>query len=43
VNGSLLSEGGRYVLRFERHLGHSVERVWRALTEPSELAHWFPR
>ncbi|MGD0593204.1 MAG: SRPBCC family protein [Acidimicrobiales bacterium] len=42
MNGSLLSEGGRYVLRFERHLGHSVERVWRALTEPSELAHWFP-
>jgi uncharacterized protein YndB with AHSA1/START domain len=35
-------EDGRAVLRFERRLAHPPEKVWRALTEPSELAHWFP-
>ena len=30
------------MLRLERSFGHAVERVWRALTEPDELAHWFP-
>jgi uncharacterized protein YndB with AHSA1/START domain len=33
---------GRATVRFERRLAHSVERVWRAITEPAELAHWFP-
>src|SRR5881396_1365203 len=33
---------GRDVLRFERRLGHPVEAVWRAVTEPAELEHWFP-
>ena len=28
-------------IRIERHLPHSVERVWRAVTEPRELAQWF--
>jgi uncharacterized protein YndB with AHSA1/START domain len=32
---------GRPALVFERHLDHSVERVWRAVTEPEELARWF--
>ena len=32
---------GRPALRFERRLKHSVERVWRAVTEPAELARWF--
>ena len=32
----------RSALTFERRLAHSVERVWRAVTEPAELAHWFP-
>jgi uncharacterized protein YndB with AHSA1/START domain len=32
----------RSALTFERRLAHSVERVWRAVTEPDELAHWFP-
>jgi uncharacterized protein YndB with AHSA1/START domain len=35
-------EGGRTVLRFERRLAHSPEKVWRALTDPDELSHWFP-
>ncbi len=29
-------------VRFERRLGHPPERVWRAITEPEELAAWFP-
>ncbi|HTP23275.1 MAG TPA: SRPBCC family protein [Solirubrobacteraceae bacterium] len=29
-------------LTFERRLSHPVERVWRAITEPGELGHWFP-
>ncbi|WP_394830708.1 hypothetical protein LVJ94_29790 [Pendulispora rubella] len=28
--------------RFERRLPHKPEKVWRALTEPRELAQWFP-
>jgi uncharacterized protein YndB with AHSA1/START domain len=31
---------GRTRLRFERRLAHGVDRVWRALTEPDELAGW---
>ena len=33
---------GRTMLRFERVLAHPPEIVWRALTEPGELAHWHP-
>lgn len=29
-------------LRFERRLTHPVAKVWRAITEPAELEHWFP-
>lgn len=29
------------VLRIERRFNHSVERVWRAVSEPSELERWF--
>jgi len=32
---------GRPTLRIERRLRHSVERVWRAVTAPEELARWF--
>ena len=32
---------GRPALRLERRLDHSVERVWRAVTEPAELSRWF--
>jgi uncharacterized protein YndB with AHSA1/START domain len=38
----LLERDGRFVLRFERLLAHSPERVWRALTERSELDAWHP-
>lgn len=35
-------ERGRSVLRFERLLAHSPERVWRALTEQEGLREWHP-
>jgi uncharacterized protein YndB with AHSA1/START domain len=40
--GELERSGPAWRLRFVRQLGHSPERVWRALTEPAELAAWFP-
>lgn len=42
MEGTLLTVDGRSVLRFERRLPHPVEKVWRALTEPAHLDHWFP-
>jgi uncharacterized protein YndB with AHSA1/START domain len=42
MDGTLLRDGDRWALRFERQLAHPIDRVWRAITEPSELAHWFP-
>lgn len=33
---------GKPVLRFERTLRHSPEKVWRVVTDPSEMKHWFP-
>ncbi|WP_432013489.1 SRPBCC family protein [Streptomyces cucumeris] len=34
--------GGRSALRLERWIAHPPEKVWRALTEPAQLARWFP-
>jgi uncharacterized protein YndB with AHSA1/START domain len=34
--------GGKSVLRFERLLAHAPEKVFRAISEPAELRHWFP-
>jgi uncharacterized protein YndB with AHSA1/START domain len=42
VAGTLHTVDGRSVLRFERRLPHPVEKVWRAITEPAHLGHWFP-
>lgn len=42
MTGTLESADNGYRLRFERRFDHSPERVWRAITEPEELAHWFP-
>jgi uncharacterized protein YndB with AHSA1/START domain len=36
----LEDEEGRVSLRLEQRLAHPAERVWRALTEPDELAVW---
>jgi uncharacterized protein YndB with AHSA1/START domain len=42
MDGTLETIDGRPALRFERRLAHSVERVWRAVSEPAELERWFP-
>jgi uncharacterized protein YndB with AHSA1/START domain len=39
-DGTLERRGERQLIRFERQLHHPVERVWRALTEPDEIAAW---
>ena len=41
TDGTLETIDGRPALRFERRLAHPVPRVWRAVTEPAELAQWF--
>jgi uncharacterized protein YndB with AHSA1/START domain len=35
-------EDGRWQLRFTRTFPHSREKVWRAITNPDDLARWFP-
>jgi uncharacterized protein YndB with AHSA1/START domain len=40
TDGTLERHDGHQLIRFERRLAHPVERVWRALTEPDELAAW---
>lgn len=40
--GRFIEHEGRPAVRFERVYDHPVERVWAAVTEPAELAHWFP-
>jgi len=42
IDGKLETIDGRPALRFERTFAHSVERVWRAISEPAELERWFP-
>jgi uncharacterized protein YndB with AHSA1/START domain len=41
TDGRLDESDGKTVLRFERRFAHPVERVWRALTEPEQMARWF--
>jgi uncharacterized protein YndB with AHSA1/START domain len=31
---------GTATVRFERRIGHPVESVWRAITDPAELVRW---
>ena len=35
-------DDGRWRLRFTRRLAHPQTKVWRAVTEPQQLAAWFP-
>ena len=37
-----LVEDGRWTLVFVRRLRHAPEKVWRALTDPAQLAAWAP-
>ena len=40
--GTLERKGNLSVLRYERRLAHPPQRVWRALTDDTDLAAWFP-
>jgi len=40
MDGTVQETGGQYVLRFERHLKHPVEKVWAALTDPEHRGEW---
>jgi uncharacterized protein YndB with AHSA1/START domain len=40
--GQLIKAGERPVLEYRRRFEHSPQRLWRALTDPHELAAWFP-
>ncbi|MET9029652.1 SRPBCC family protein [Nocardia sp. NPDC004168] len=33
---------GAPTLRFERRLAHPPEKVWRAISDPSQMSAWFP-
>jgi uncharacterized protein YndB with AHSA1/START domain len=39
-DGTVTRIGDDLVLRFERDLGHSIGKVWAALTDPSGCARW---
>ena len=41
-HGTYTQLDGSPAVRFERDLRHPPEAVWRLVTEPDELAHWFP-
>lgn len=40
--GTLQGREDGWLVRFTRELHHPPEKVWRAITEPRELAQWFP-
>jgi uncharacterized protein YndB with AHSA1/START domain len=40
--GTLVTIDGKPALRFERRYRHPMERVWRAISDPGEMARWFP-
>ncbi|GHH00498.1 SRPBCC family protein [Streptomyces lanatus] len=35
-------DDGRPAVRFSRIYDHPIDRVWRFVTDPDELAEWFP-
>ncbi len=42
MEGTYVTLDGKPAVRFERTLGHPVDVVWEAVTDPARLAHWFP-
>ncbi len=42
MDATLSTINGEPTLRFERRLRHSPKKVWRAVSDPAEMAHWFP-
>src|SRR5215213_986605 len=39
--GEVIIEGDYATLKYERRLAHPREDVWKAITDPTELAMWF--
>ena len=42
ARGTYEETDGRPAVRFVRELRHPRDAVWRMVTDPEELAHWFP-
>ncbi|MBC9724836.1 SRPBCC family protein [Streptomyces sp. TRM68367] len=43
LTGAYLTlDDGRPAVRFSRTYHHPIGRVWQFVTDPEELAHWFP-
>jgi uncharacterized protein YndB with AHSA1/START domain len=42
TTGSYTHLEGRPLVRFERTFPHPVDAVWEAITDPRQLAEWFP-
>ena len=42
AHGTYEEEDGRPAVRFQRSLRQPVDAVWRVITDPGELGHWFP-
>lgn len=40
--GTLIIVGDRPALRFERRFRQPLDRVWRAISDPTDMAQWFP-
>lgn len=40
-NGTVTIEGEYATLQYKRVLPHSLEDVWKAITEPEQLSNWF--
>ena len=40
--GTYVEHEGRPAVRFVRTYAHPADRLWAAISEPGELAHWFP-
>lgn len=41
ITGRVVEDGDKATLVFTRRLAHPPERVWKALTDPSELSGWY--
>ena len=40
TEGTIEQTGDKVVFRYERRLAHSVEAVWRTVTDPAEIGAW---
>jgi uncharacterized protein YndB with AHSA1/START domain len=38
--GTIEQRDGRVTFRYQRHLRHSIEVVWKAITDPTEIERW---